>query len=186
MNRKGEQALQEHCSARGLGFIMLFLIGMIGSVFFTERGEITNVFRFDRGQPRPADAHFPIFLGSNAALLGFPDKTGNGTESDPIIIKDLEIDGGDSGSCIELRNIDLFVIIKNCTVFNSGSLLANGDSGIELFNCKNVRIINCSIFSCMVGVWGIYSSRIAIESCNIHNKAFHGIRVRNTDVSAAN
>ncbi|MFX1552884.1 MAG: right-handed parallel beta-helix repeat-containing protein [Promethearchaeota archaeon] len=66
--------------------------------------------------------------------------TGNGSWSNPYIIQNLIVDGNGSGTCIEIRNSNTNFIIKNCTVYNSGSSL--GDAGINMFNVTNGKLIN--------------------------------------------
>ncbi len=70
--------------------------------------------------------------------------TGNGTYSDPYVIKDLIIDGGSSGSCILIENSNVYFKIKNCTLYNSGTSSTN--AGILLSNVTKAHIIdnNCS------------------------------------------
>jgi len=56
--------------------------------------------------------------------------TGNGTYSEPYVIEDYVIDVGGSGSCIWIENSDVYFIIENCTLYNSG--VNWDDSGIKL------------------------------------------------------
>ncbi|MHA1931427.1 MAG: right-handed parallel beta-helix repeat-containing protein, partial [Promethearchaeota archaeon] len=65
--------------------------------------------------------------------------TGSGIINDPYRIENVTINGGGSMSCIDISNSEVYFIIKNCTVFNSGN-------GIYLTNVKNGSIIksNCS------------------------------------------
>ena len=71
--------------------------------------------------------------------------TGEGTYSNPYVIEDLEIDGGGSGSCIEIRSSNVFFIIENCSLYNSGGI-GYGDAGIRLYNVENGILSqnNCS------------------------------------------
>jgi len=76
--------------------------------------------------------------------------TGNGTYSEPYVIEDLVIDGGGSGSCIEVENSDVFFKIENCTVYNSGGNW--GDAGIKLSNVNNSQLINSNYSSNNKGI----------------------------------
>lgn len=71
--------------------------------------------------------------------------SGFGTSEAPYVVENVTIDGQGVGSCIEIRNSTAFFIIKNCTVYNSGSNYLE-DGGIELNNVKNGHISenNCS------------------------------------------
>ncbi|MCJ7647706.1 MAG: hypothetical protein MUP85_03745, partial [Candidatus Lokiarchaeota archaeon] len=46
--------------------------------------------------------------------------TGEGTETEPIIIENVTIDAQDSGSCIEIQNSNVYFIIQNCSLYNAG------------------------------------------------------------------
>ncbi|MEX2683812.1 MAG: NosD domain-containing protein [Candidatus Sigynarchaeota archaeon] len=117
-------------------------------------------------------------------MASFPNKTGSGTMGDPFIIQNFQIDGTDSVSCIEIRNVNSYhVIIQNCTLYNSGSLISDYDSGIEIWNCQNFKIKNCTIYNCLVGIWLILSTAITIEDNYIHDNMYHGIWFRYTGSS---
>jgi len=69
--------------------------------------------------------------------------TGSGTYSDPYIIDGLEIDAGNSGSCILIENSNVYFIIRNCKVYNSGvGPYPNLDAGIKLYNTNNGTLTN--------------------------------------------
>ncbi|GAH41015.1 unnamed protein product, partial [marine sediment metagenome] len=87
--------------------------------------------------------------------------TGEGTASDPYVIKDLEIDGGGTGSCILIGNSTVFFRIENCTVYNSGSSYFDG--GIELDNVKYGRIINNEVYDQNNGIFINGSSDIIVS-----------------------
>ncbi|MHA2390692.1 MAG: NosD domain-containing protein [Promethearchaeota archaeon] len=66
--------------------------------------------------------------------------TGEGTISEPYIIKDLTIDGDGLGSCILIENSSEHFIIENCTISNGGSDYY--DATIELYWVNNGNITN--------------------------------------------
>jgi len=66
--------------------------------------------------------------------------TGSGTESDPYIIENLEIDGGGSGSCILIENSDVYFKIENCYLNNTGDEYY--DAGIKLIDVDNGQLLN--------------------------------------------
>jgi len=70
--------------------------------------------------------------------------TGNGSYSEPYVIKDLIINGGGVGSCILIENSFVYLKIENCSVSNSGQNYP--DAGIQLSDVSNALIIdnNCS------------------------------------------
>ena len=68
--------------------------------------------------------------------------SGSGTWIDPFIIENVTINGQNSGSCITIYDSNAYFIIRNCTVYNSGSNLGGLDSGIKIKNSKNGKIFN--------------------------------------------
>ncbi|MFX0103378.1 MAG: NosD domain-containing protein [Candidatus Hodarchaeota archaeon] len=127
--------------------------------------------------------HPTIFINQNSGMQSFINKSGNGTALDPYIIENYTIDAGGSGTGIEIRNVDLYLIIRNCTIFNSGS--GSLDSGIYLYACSNITIINCTIYDNSIGIF-LYSGSDdnAIIDNNISNNngsSSNGIGVRIED-----
>jgi parallel beta-helix repeat protein len=91
--------------------------------------------------------------------------TGNGTYTDPYVIKDLIITTcPESGILIE--NSNAYLIIKNCTIGHA----FYPNAGIKLVNVDNSQIINND---CSQNYYGIY-----LESCN--NNTISGNRVSDT------
>ncbi|MFX1500152.1 MAG: NosD domain-containing protein [Promethearchaeota archaeon] len=66
--------------------------------------------------------------------------SGSGKYFDHYIIDGLEIDAGGIGSCIEIENSNVYFIIKNCTIYNSGNSFF--DAGIKLSNTNNGSLLN--------------------------------------------
>ena len=80
-----------------------------------------------------------IHIINNSGWIAFRNAgncTGSGNYTHPYIIKDLVIDGEDSGSCILIENSDVYFKIENCTLFNSDT------SGLYLKNVSNGEILN--------------------------------------------
>ena len=92
----------------------------------------------------------PIYIDGNSAYYNWSYVkstgicTGEGTYSDPYVIEDLVIDGGGSGSCIEIEDSSVYFRIENCTVYNFGYY--GNDAGIRLNRVSNGSLItnNCS------------------------------------------
>ncbi|MFX1499855.1 MAG: NosD domain-containing protein [Promethearchaeota archaeon] len=99
---------------------------------------------------------------------------GSGTFSDPYIIKNIIIDGQNSGSCIEIRNSDAYVVIRNSTFFNSGSGII--DAGIRLDSSSNVELLYDETSNNNgYGIYLSYCQDILIEGCMINDNAKSGI-----------
>ena len=74
-----------------------------------------------------------IYIVGNQGWIDFRNAgncTGQGTSSDPYIIKDLTIDAENSGSCILIGNSSVYFRIENCICKNTGSI--STDAAIKL------------------------------------------------------
>jgi len=107
--------------------------------------------------------------------------SGSGTSTKPFIIKELKVDGLGMGgtSCIFIEDSDEYFIIRNCTLFNSGSGVY--DSGIKLINASNGALIynNCSF----------NENGIKLEYCNntiIMGNIVNGNDARGMDITFSN
>lgn len=105
--------------------------------------------------------------------------TGLGTSSNPYIVKDFVIDGGNSGSCIEIRNTDVYFKIKNCTLYNSGGIWGNG--GIRFGELvSNGLVINNTIYDSYNGIFIEFGTNLNISKNNIFNNSGAGIHLFNS------
>ena len=104
--------------------------------------------------------------------------TGNGTYSEPYVIEDLVIDGGGSGSCIEIENSDVFFKIENCTVYNSGG--NSSDAGIRLSYVNNSQFNNNNCSSNYNGIC-LSDSHYNNISGNVANNNDYGIRLSSSN-----
>ena len=127
------------------------------------------------GSPIYIDNSDPNYNWSKTAIDNNWCK-GNGTQNNPYIIENITINGQGSGSCIEIRNSDRYFIIRNCTLYNSGSDL-DEDGGIKLESVNNGKLIdnNCSFNG--YGIFLRYSSNNNISGNIVNNNINHGIRL---------
>jgi len=88
----------------------------------------------------------PIFINGSATGLTAHNWTwaeeqdwcsGSGTLNDPYVIENLFIDGKNQSNCIEIHNSAKFLILRECTVFNSSLSKSVQASGIFLKNVSN-------------------------------------------------
>ncbi|MBY9002710.1 MAG: right-handed parallel beta-helix repeat-containing protein [Candidatus Lokiarchaeota archaeon] len=100
--------------------------------------------------------------------------TGSGTPSDPYIIQDLIIDGGDIGNCIEIENSNMYFKIENCTVYNSGGNLY---AGIYFNNVENGHLINNNCSLNQNGIYLYHGSDNVILNNSANNNNDNGIRL---------
>mgnify|MGYP006288096931 FL=1 len=102
---------------------------------------------------------------------------GSGTIDRPYIIENLTINAQGSGSCMRIRNSEVYFIIRNCTFTGSGS--NTGNAGIYLYNVINGIVENNTIYN--NGENGIYitfyPSTIIIRNNTIDNNDRYGIYI---------
>ncbi|MFX1570684.1 MAG: right-handed parallel beta-helix repeat-containing protein [Promethearchaeota archaeon] len=105
---------------------------------------------------------------------------GSGTSSDPYIIKNIIIDSQNSGSCIEIKNSDAYVVVRNSTFSNSG--IGVTDAGIRLDSSSNVKLLyDETSINNGYGIYLSYCQDILIEGCTINDNAKSGIMLYESD-----
>ncbi|MFW9946616.1 MAG: nitrous oxide reductase family maturation protein NosD [Candidatus Odinarchaeota archaeon] len=117
-----------------------------------------------------------IHIINNSGWVDFRNAgncTGQGIYSDPYVIKNLEIDGGGSGSCIVIQNSDVYFKIENCTIYNSGD---HPNAGIKITDVENAQLVanNCS--STYYGIY-LWRSNDNTVSGNTVNNNHGGIQL---------
>ena len=129
--------------------------------------------------------HTPIRIDSNNDFSTYAS-SGNGTELNPWIITDLEIDGTGYGYCIYIGNTTDYFTIEECYLYDS--YIANPDecywpnSGITLYNVANGAIESNEIESndCF-GVFLYESTGITVQSNNITDNEYGIYLIENSD-----
>ncbi|MFX0188766.1 MAG: nitrous oxide reductase family maturation protein NosD, partial [Candidatus Hodarchaeota archaeon] len=102
---------------------------------------------------------------------------GSGTLNDPYVIKNVIINASGPKFGILINNSrNVYFVIKNCTIFDSGSL--DGDAGIRLENTSNGTLINNNCSNNNFGIF-LYNSRN--NSISLNNITFneYGISLEN-------
>ena len=126
----------------------------------------------------------PIFIDNNDPNYNWsktatdnPFCSGSGAWNDPYLIENVTIDGQGSGSCIEIRSSNEYFIIRNCTLYRSGSVL-DADGGIRLQSVNNGKLIdnNCSFNG--NGIFLINSDNNTISGNIVNINIDNGIRLR--------
>ena len=112
--------------------------------------------------------------------------TGNGTYSEPYVIEDLVIDGGDSGICILIENSDVYFKIENCTLYNSRV----GDptfpaAGIKLSHVNNSQLINNDCSSNYDGIYLWFSNNNNVSGNTVSFNTY-GIRLAQSNKNNIN
>lgn len=170
--------------------ILLFILGIFFSNFFLNKIQINNFLTdscisleiYTSYEIKTSQFYnltgSPIIINGNGGWytvnLTVEWCTGSGTFNDPYIIQNVLIDGQNSGNCIEIKNSDVYFIIKNCSVYNSGN--GSSSAGIFLDNVKNGNLVD-SIHSYDndYGIHLIYCYNITIEGNVIENNHNFGI-----------
>lgn len=99
---------------------------------------------------KPSTPCAPIDIDGNTALSSFGFASGGDGSSwaQAIIIEGYEITTTSQPN-IRINNTDLYLIIRNCTLTNA----PNEYTGIDLMNCSNLRITNCTFINVNRGIY---------------------------------
>ena len=163
-------------------FNLSIFIGLIvfASIFSFVSNPTYLAESADDTTPKANGAHDPISIDGNDALIAFCAGNGSdGSESNPYIIQNYEIDAT-SGSGIDLSNIDLYLNIQGCTISGEGSQ----SPGINLGNCGNITITNNSIYETGYGIYVMDSSSLNISNNICYKSGVNGIDLYNVNSSA--
>jgi len=116
------------------------------------------------------------YTWAQAAALPAGWCSGSGTFGDPYIIENVTVCGNISTSCIEIRDSNVYFIIKNCTVYNSSRVMTF--AGIKLKNTYNGQIIdnNCSNNN-EIGILLWDSENYTISGNTVNNNQNYGILI---------
>lgn len=88
------------------------------------------------------DSIYTIYINSNADFVSqaaTENWTGDGTKGNPYIIEDYDINAS-SAHGIEIRNTDVYFIIRNCVIYNGYEENVRSNYGIYFYNVTNGRI----------------------------------------------
>ena len=155
---------------------ILILGAFLSSLLFSMyQGEYKNI---NVSIPKASTTHSPISIDGNAALDTFC--AGKGTDGlswdTAHVIEDLEIDAEGVKCGIDIRNANRFLIIRRCTIINSGDE-STWDidmelgyllyfSGIFLSSVKNEKITECDVNNNLFGI-GLRDANYTIISDNV-------------------
>ncbi len=104
---------------------------------------------------------------------------GDGSWGSPYIIENVTIDAGGSGNGILIENSNDYFIIRNCTVYNSGS--GFWDAGIKLESVSNGILINNNFSNNIHGIILDYSYNITVSGNTANNNHLYGIYLSGSD-----
>lgn len=103
---------------------------------------------------------------------------GEGTQINPYIIEDLEIDSSWSDSGIFIENSDVYFMIENCRVSNSE--ISGDGAGIKLFNVQNAIVRKNNLRRNGIGIYLINSDNNKIIDNLLNHSFWMGIFLENS------
>lgn len=135
---------------------LIFTLIIFLSLILVNNMQLSDNFNSDTlivKNPKISKISPKIHIIGNAGWASFYAEgncTGAGTPTIPYVIRDLIINAGGSGSGIIIENSDVYFIIKNSTIWNSGSSF--GNAGISLNGVMNGLIENNTLSNNWHGV----------------------------------
>lgn len=129
-------------------------------------------------------AHAPIVIDGNSQFTAENGVTGgSGTESDPYIIENYEIQLENEEMGIDLRNTNAFVEIVNCKIYGN---FGYDTRGIYLDMCSNIMINNCEITEVKSCAITINADKINVSGCKIYTTDNGGIYCSGDNIDILN
>ncbi len=110
-------------------------------------------------------------FANQAAAEGW---SGDGTESDPYIIENYDINAQEKGSALYFGNTTVYFIIRNCTIHDA-EYMRNPyfiGTGITLYKVVNANVSGNRIYSNVYGILSMYSSSIVVDNNTIYNNEY--------------
>jgi len=159
--------------------VLMIMISIGTASIYGDCSNITHQKSLKSSGPIYINGNDDFVVGQNGVV------SGNGTEGNPYIIENWDIDASTANG-IEIRNTDKFFIIRNCTVQGGSNNYGiyfynvtngkidnvfsyNNGRGIYLVFSSNSNITNCDIYNTNIAIYFEYSSRNVIADCTIHN-----------------
>ncbi len=121
----------------------------------------------------------PFRIDSNADFdLAHGVTGGSGTQGNPWIIENYDINGTGYGYCIYVGNTTEYFVVRNCYLHEAsgvGSIPYFPDVALILYNVTNGTIINTNTSESQYGIALDYSSNNNITNCDITSNKGSGI-----------
>lgn len=176
-----------------LGIVLLFA-GVQSQTFSHVDLQNSPLLPFSASPFVLAD-HSPMKISALSQLEAFDFINGTGTQEDPFIIQEIQIDAQRVGTAFELLNLQAYIEIRNCTFLNSNldpinlfnfnfskfNILSpefelHYDAGLRIVNCSNLSITTCEFRGNYAGIYVSHSTNVSITNCSsTYNE--YGIRI---------
>jgi parallel beta-helix repeat protein len=124
--------------------------------------------------------HAPFRINSNAQFASMAASEGwqgNGTQGNPYVIENYDINGTGASDCIYIGNTTVHFIVRECYLHDASNLQTQyyGSAGIQLYNTIN-GIISHNYVSANQGGFKIWaSSHISISNNTVRNQNYSGV-----------
>lgn len=136
----------------------------------------------------------PISISGNSDLLvkkGVYGWSGNGTASDPVIIRDLEIDAEGGDHCLKMENISFHFVIENCTLEGATYMPPIGfpghGTGLDITECSNGTVTSSRVRSNIIGISLDWCKDLRMTRNWVFNNMIDGIWIgRSFDITLDN
>ena len=117
--KSNDKARKIFFASLGLIIFISFLLGINSNFSQINNKEMVSI----KKDVKVSKISGKIHINGTSDWINFKNAgncTGQGTYSNPYIIEDLVIDGGDSGNSIWIENSDVYFMIVNCSLTNPG------------------------------------------------------------------
>ena len=159
--------------------VLLMLFGLVQTPGATNGRSATHLLRVSSEEIEETSQitpHVPIAIDGDfdfTATVQSEGWSGNGTKSNPYLIKNLLIDlGGSSGDCISIGNTRAYFIIQDCSLTGAS---VNLYSGIYLDNVTNGLLVDNSCWSNNYGIKIEDSNNNTLNNNTCYNNNWYGI-----------
>jgi len=121
-----------------------------------------------------------VSIDSDQELLDWADAmgfSGDGTEADPVVVRDLDLDARGGPDVIYLGNITLHCIIIEVVVTNATSYSGayHPGAGISVHSSSNIRMENITALNCRYGISLKWASRCSVVGSQASFNSVDGI-----------
>ena len=163
--------------------LLMLMSGMFGMIDVSTGSENSAWISSAPGNNVPLlTSHAPIRINNDtdfanqAASEGWK---GSGTQGDPYIIENYDIDGNGNGTCLYIGNTTVHFIVRNCSLHdasgNSGTYFWN--SGAALYSVTGGILDNNTASNNGNGIYLDYSKRSTITNNNASSNNICGIYI---------
>ena len=168
-------------------FFILFVSIFLINNNFSNAFSISTLDSYKKVSIINYQPHAPIMIDNESDLIhqaNIDNWKGNGSAFNPYVIENYSFDnvGNINNALISIRNIQKFILIRNC------NLNVNNSNAINLYNVQNLHIEYNEINSNRFGIVLFNVHHIQISNNNITNNAFAGfdIETNSSDITLNN